>query len=410
MPDAFDPYFKWLGIPKADQPPHGYRLLGIELFESDADVISNAADGRMAQIKSFQSGKFAAVSQKLLNEIAAAKVCLLNPQKKAEYDRRLRAHLQQKSAAADAKAEGRESRQPRKSRREIPSPAFRFSIIQPRRSSLRPARPRNRNRNSRLGSFPRRPASERSRLWLRSLPISLRATARTSRPIHKPQSLAGSNHKTQPNQSAKSTDKPAAGKRRADPKPTGAASTAATEKTHVPASLPSAAPAARADSETRNQAKTENRISGRARETTRPEQPSPAVPLPKRERKTLRKPSPPAPLPEGEGSQKKPPIPDKQQCQAMKSKILKVFQKEFAEAKTPESKLALAVKLDEQGDASKDDPVERYSLWRIAADGASAAGDFSRAMEIVDKIQAQFDVDGDAMKAEILGTGALAPR
>ena len=99
MPDAFDPYFKWLGIPKADQPPHAYRLLGIELFESDANVISNAADGRMAQIKSFQTGRFAAVSQKLLNEIAAAKVCLLNPQKKVEYDQRLQAHLQQKVAA-----------------------------------------------------------------------------------------------------------------------------------------------------------------------------------------------------------------------------------------------------------------------------------------------------------------------
>ena len=56
MPDAFDPYFKWLGIPKSDQPPHAYRLLGIELFESDADVISNAADGRMAQIKNYQTG------------------------------------------------------------------------------------------------------------------------------------------------------------------------------------------------------------------------------------------------------------------------------------------------------------------------------------------------------------------
>ncbi len=88
MPDAFDPYFKWLGIPKSDQPPHAYRLLGIELFESDADVISNAADGRMAQIKNYQTGKFGAVSQKLLNEIAAAKVCLLRPEKKAEYDQR----------------------------------------------------------------------------------------------------------------------------------------------------------------------------------------------------------------------------------------------------------------------------------------------------------------------------------
>jgi hypothetical protein len=26
----FDPYRKWLGIPPKDQPPHYYRLLGIE--------------------------------------------------------------------------------------------------------------------------------------------------------------------------------------------------------------------------------------------------------------------------------------------------------------------------------------------------------------------------------------------
>ena len=102
MPDAFDPYFKWLGIPKADQPPHAYRLLGIELFESDTDVISNAVDGRMAQVKNFQTGKFSAASQKLLNEIAAAKVCLLRPEKKAEYDERLRAYLQKQDNAAAA--------------------------------------------------------------------------------------------------------------------------------------------------------------------------------------------------------------------------------------------------------------------------------------------------------------------
>ena len=91
----------------------------------------------------------------------------------------------------------------------------------------------------------------------------------------------------------------------------------------------------------------------------------------------------------------------------MKGKIVKIFQKEFAEAKTPEAKLALAVKLDVQGDASKDDPVERYSLWRIAADGASAADEFALAVKIVDKIQAQFDVDGDAMKLELLNAGAV---
>ena len=42
--DGFDPYRKWLGIPPQEQPPNHYRLLGIGLFESDFDVISNASD------------------------------------------------------------------------------------------------------------------------------------------------------------------------------------------------------------------------------------------------------------------------------------------------------------------------------------------------------------------------------
>lgn len=34
LPENFDPYHKWLGIPPEEQPPHYYRLLGIKLFES----------------------------------------------------------------------------------------------------------------------------------------------------------------------------------------------------------------------------------------------------------------------------------------------------------------------------------------------------------------------------------------
>ncbi len=91
--ENFDPYHKWLGISPKDQPPHHYRLLGVDLFESDADVISAAADKQMAFIRSFQTGKNASLSQKLLNEIAAARVCLLNAAKKSEYDGALRARM-----------------------------------------------------------------------------------------------------------------------------------------------------------------------------------------------------------------------------------------------------------------------------------------------------------------------------
>lgn len=91
MPDRFDPYRKWLGIPPADQPPDHYRLLGIGRFEDDLDTISNAADRQMAHVRTFQAGPNSALSQKLLNEISAARICLLNSAKKAEYDRVLRA-------------------------------------------------------------------------------------------------------------------------------------------------------------------------------------------------------------------------------------------------------------------------------------------------------------------------------
>lgn len=86
----FDPYHVWLGIPPQEQPPNHYRLLGIALYESSADVIATAADRQMGHLRTFQSGEHSALSQRLLNEVAAAKVCLLSPAKKAAYDAQLR--------------------------------------------------------------------------------------------------------------------------------------------------------------------------------------------------------------------------------------------------------------------------------------------------------------------------------
>jgi hypothetical protein len=95
MANDFDPYYKWLGIPPRDQPPNHYRLLGIELFESDRDVIDAAANRVMSYLKDLAVGDDAHHSQKLLNEVARARLCLLNRQKKDDYD----AELRQKTAA-----------------------------------------------------------------------------------------------------------------------------------------------------------------------------------------------------------------------------------------------------------------------------------------------------------------------
>ena len=87
----FDPYYKWLGIPPEEQPPNHYRLLGLSPFEGNRDAIDNAADRQMGHVRTFQAGPQGADSQRLLNEIAAARVVLLDAVKKRAYDEQLRA-------------------------------------------------------------------------------------------------------------------------------------------------------------------------------------------------------------------------------------------------------------------------------------------------------------------------------
>lgn len=93
MSEVFDAYHKWLGIPPNEQPPDHYRLLGVRRFESDLDVIEHAADQRMAHIRSFQSGPHAMQSQRLLNELSAARRNLFDSDWKAKHDEAVRATL-----------------------------------------------------------------------------------------------------------------------------------------------------------------------------------------------------------------------------------------------------------------------------------------------------------------------------
>ena len=90
MSGSFDPYRTWLGIPPEEQPPNHYRLLGIPPFEDQPEAIEHAADQRMAHLRTLQTGEHTALSQRLLNEVAAARISLLNPDKKAAYDAQLR--------------------------------------------------------------------------------------------------------------------------------------------------------------------------------------------------------------------------------------------------------------------------------------------------------------------------------
>ena len=93
MSEAFDPYHRWLGIHSKDQPPHHYRLLGIDLFEDDPEVIRDATERQMAHVRKYQLGPHSEISQKILNELAGAKACLFDRDKKAAYDTAIKAKL-----------------------------------------------------------------------------------------------------------------------------------------------------------------------------------------------------------------------------------------------------------------------------------------------------------------------------
>jgi len=86
----FDPYHHWLGIPPHERPLTLYRILGLQDCEPNRTVIQNAADRQMTYLRQFAAGKHGKAATELLNETSRARILLLDPEKKAQYDRQLR--------------------------------------------------------------------------------------------------------------------------------------------------------------------------------------------------------------------------------------------------------------------------------------------------------------------------------
>ena len=101
----FDPYLEWLGIPTQGRAPHHYRLLGLDLFESDTNIIAGAADRQIAHVKTFQNGPQGNIAQDVLNRLANARLTLLKPESKSAYDHKLKQKIHE-MRAAQAQAKG----------------------------------------------------------------------------------------------------------------------------------------------------------------------------------------------------------------------------------------------------------------------------------------------------------------
>ncbi len=106
MSAEFDPYLELLKLQTTDRPPDHYALLGLPRFESDRSRIDEAAGERMSLLQEFANSEHLDASQKLLNEVSAARRCLLNETKKIAYDEDLRSR--QRRAASSPSRKGKQ--------------------------------------------------------------------------------------------------------------------------------------------------------------------------------------------------------------------------------------------------------------------------------------------------------------
>jgi hypothetical protein len=91
--EHFDPYADWLGIRDPARPVSHYQLLGVADFEDNALAIAVGADAAATCLKACSPGLLTGRWQQLADEVALARLCLLDAARKRQYDEQLRKRL-----------------------------------------------------------------------------------------------------------------------------------------------------------------------------------------------------------------------------------------------------------------------------------------------------------------------------
>jgi len=94
VPEPFDPYIEWLGLRATNRPLNYYQLFALDDFEDNPQRIGAAADAALARVRSVRPGGERKRWQQLLDELLLAKLCLMDPSRKIQLDRQLRATRQ----------------------------------------------------------------------------------------------------------------------------------------------------------------------------------------------------------------------------------------------------------------------------------------------------------------------------
>jgi hypothetical protein len=367
MSEPFDPYHVWLGIAPKDQPPNHYRILGVDLFEANPNAIENAADRQMAHLRTFQAGKHGALSQKILNEVAAAKICLLSPQKKAAYDQ----HLRETSPADDALDSGL------------------VAALQQAEAGKATAPPKHRQN---LGILVGLGAVALGlTVWL-ALPRARPAVVVEIAPQSVPQPVVAREQQPATPPVVKGVELP--------PAP---AQPPAQEKVSAAVKPPADATPIRP---------TDKAAAVKLVAEAKPG----AVSSPAAAAASTAPPQPPSPQPKSAtpptltAAKQKLPVPDEAAVAQARTAVEALFNTEIDNAKTSADKLALAKRLLDQALNPTSDTTGKYALMLMAEDLAASARDADTAFQTVDQMAEAFAVDRFAMKTGILGDWAKNAR
>ncbi len=445
MSDAFDPYLKWFGIPQTARPINHYRLLGIEVFETDPEVIENATDQRMAHLKRFSGGQHATLAEQLLNEVAAARVCLLSPDKKAKYDEELRLRLSGQAAAGPGSGYAvSPGHPPPESAANIafpppspqwasaPTPPAQF-IFPTQESSPRATafgkKTRSRQQKSsagllavaaalaalaavvalmlQMGNNPRREVASGDGGV--ASPVKMEAS---------PKATPGASHAADVKRAKKDSPSPALANG-----PPGVRPASPAEGRAAKAPKRESAAGQKIFSEPTPAATSANPNPRRGSEAEPGEAAAEKSPSPEKSSKTGianktgdASPKENEPAAEADSAQQREPAaelkklspPDAALRRQKEADVREVYASRFAAAATPPQKLAVVDDMLRKVGESDDDPAAKFAILELAAQHAAEAGQLAKAFQALDELDAIFDVNVLPLKVDLLQTRSEA--
>ncbi len=397
MADTFDPYFTWLSIPKDKRPIHFYQLLGLKEFTGDSDVIEYSANRQTAHVKTFLDGEHADDAKAILEQLEQARVCLLDPERKAAYDKGLRVKLGEekpKTAKPLPQAKPATDRPPAKAPK-APN-TRRPAVMQSTLPDPSVGNVASRARPSRKSVLPKIAIAVAFfaagigilavKFWPASDDVANHNDSVQSSTVANV--VAANDQSTSPPMTDEDSDAMFGENK----------TVTNTTASHDNSKLDQ--PPSAVDPDDTNLQPDSSIVAGESadRVADPPDRPTNSAAVESNDPlHSDRSPAPPVedppPASQEVAADQRLPVPDEQKVRETIALAREIYDDELAEAQTPEQQVKLATTMLGVGQATKNDAAERYALFRLSLELATEAGDLALALRAIEQLGADFQIE-----------------